>query len=694
MNPVNPNVVFSAHWGRGIYRSRDGGITNTVVGGGLPGSGAGFGRIQIAIAPSDSHLVYASYHQESTGAVFGLYKSTDGGATWTSLPAVPNYLGSQGWYDHALVIHPTVPGTVFAGGVFPYDPSIKGLVRTTNGGTTWFDVTVGVSGDRLHPDLHHLVWDAAGRLWVASDGGVWRTSDNGANWTNCNDGLAITQFYFVGVHPDDDARLLGATQDNGTLQFFGTVDWPEWIAGDGGATLYEQANPAHYYTTYTRLYPIYRWNHPNYDGDATGPWVAAADRTSFIFNPLVEIPGVPGGLLCGTYRVWRTPDRGASWAAISPDLTLGSGVIYALAVADGDPNTIYAGTTDGLIQVTNNGGDTWAPRVNGLTPGRVRRIVIDPADPDHAFSVVELRIGERIFETSDAGENWASVTGDLPGGLLTLCIAVDWRTPKQRLYAGTDLGVFVSRDGGDTWLHADTALPNTVIYDLGLDLANDWLLAATHGRGMWRAHTDVLAPIVAVVSPNGGNSLAIGSSVSLTWSATDDAAVTGVDLELSRAGIGGPWETIATAIANSGTYAWNVTGLATADARLRVRATDNSANAGEDLSDASFAITDGPTAVEPTASTVALTLSPVTPNPTRGHARIDYTLPTGGDARVSVLDVQGREVSVLASGLHSAGPHQRTWDGTAAGARAAPGLYFVRLTLAGETRIQRVAIVR
>lgn len=694
LNPVNPNVVLSAHWGVGVYRSVDGGATQTLVAGGLPSTGTGFGRIQLAYAPSDSHIVYASYANDATGGLFGLYKSTNGGATWAPLAGVPNYLGTQGWYDHTLIVNPINPLIVFAGGVFPYDSSTRGLVRTSNGGSSWTNVMAGANGETLHPDVHHLAYDAAGRLWCSNDGGVWRSADNGANWTNLNSNLAITQFYFVGVHPYDPTRLLGGTQDNGTLQYFGTPDWPEWVAGDGGVTLYEQSDPAHFYTTYTRLNPIYRWNYPNYDGDATGPWVAAADRTSFIFNPIVEIPDVPGGLLCGTYRVWRTIDRGVTWNPISNDLSLGSGVIYALAVAPGDMNTVYAGTSDGFLQVTTDGGAHWTPRADGLTAGRVRRILIDPADALHAFCVIERRTDDRVFETHDAGDHWLDVSGDLPQGLITLCLTVDWRTPKPRLYVGTDLGVFVSRNGGDNWLHADTALPNTVIYDLGIDYVNDWLVAATHGRGMWRAHTDVVAPDVAVVSPNGGNSLVIGSYVNLDWTASDDLNVSAIDLELSRTGLDGPWETIAAGIPNTGSYAWIATGPATADARIRVRATDNSANVAEDLSDDSFAISDGPTAVEPVAAPIALSLARIVPNPTRGAARIDYTLPTGGTARVSVLDVQGREVQVLARGVHTSGAHQVWWNGTASGRPAAPGLYFVRLDARGASRIQRVVVTR
>lgn len=717
VNPVNNDVVLSAHWGIGIFKSPDGGVSQMQLTTGLPVAGSGFGRIHLAIAPADTGVVYASFHDEASGGLFGLYRSDDGGATWAQIPDVPNYLGTQGWYDHTIIVDPDDPDIVFAGGVFPYDLATNGIVRSIDGGASWTDVMAGANGQTVHPDVHHLAWDAAGRLWVGCDGGVWRSSDLGANWTNCNADLEITQFYFVGVHPTDDGRLLGGTQDNGTLQYFGAIGWPQWIGGDGGATLYEQGDPSHYYSTYVRLNPVYRWLNFGYDGDATGPWVAAADRASFIFSPLIEDPNVPGGLLAGTYRVWRSDNRGTLWSAISGDLTDGTGVLYSLAIADGDPDKIYAGTTDSRVQVTSNGGASWDLRVSGLGSGRVRRIVLNPLDSDEAYCVQERRTLERVFHTTDAGQNWTGVSGDLPSGVLTLCLAVDWRPAVPRLYAGTDRGVFVSRDGGATWLHADTDLPGTAVYDLVLDLANDWLVAATHGRGMWRATTDVTAPSVSVLAPNGGETEIVGSSTSLDWTASDDATVESVDVELSRNGLAGPWEPIATGVPNSGSVPWIVTAPVTTTALLRVTAHDNSANAGEDLSDAEWTIAAEPTAVPPSDARVAnFNLAPVAPNPTSGAARIAWVVPVSADVRVSLMDTQGRELVTFAKGRYQPGSYVVTWDGRVGGAPAPAGLYFVRLwsaagaefgrrrhpeaaearaTIAGGvSRVQRVAVMR
>jgi photosystem II stability/assembly factor-like uncharacterized protein len=695
-DPSNGDVVYSAHWGKGIYKSVDRGVTNLALTTGLPAAGSGFGRIQIAIAPSNPLLLYASYHSEATQGLYGFYKTVDGGLTWTQIPGVPNYLGSQGWYDHTIIVNPTDANLVFAGGVYPYGGPTgtpKGVVRSLDGGLTWLDVTAGTNGQTLHPDQHILAYDAAGRLWVGNDGGVWYSADHGTTWVNCNTDLEITQFYFVGVHPSDQDRLLGGTQDNGTLQYSGTVGWPQWEAGDGGATLYDQDDPGYYYTSYVRLNPTSRWLNFGYDANVTGPWASSGDRASFIFSPLIEDPNFLSGLLAGTYRVWRSTNRGTSWTAISGDLTSGGGVLYALAVAESDANTIYAGSTDAHISVTTNGGASWNLRDTGQLT-RVRRIALDPLDPSHAYCVQEGRNAGRVFSTTDAGLGWSDITTDLPAGALALCLAVDWRASAARLYLGTDRGVYVSHNGGASWLAADTGLPNTVVYDLAVDETNDWILAATHGRGMWRAFTDLTPPLVTVVFPNGGETLNIGADANLQWSATDGVVVASVDLELSRNGLAGPWETIATGVANTGSHLWNVTGPATLDALLRVTARDNSTNTALDVSDAVFRIRDPVVAAEPAEPAAAFALGSITPNPTAGTARIEYMVPTGSRVRVALLDIQGREIARIADGQHRAGHHVVVWDGMSRGGPLRAGLYFVRLQAPGVERIQRLVVAR
>jgi len=203
--------------------------------------------------------------------------------------------------------------------------------------------------------------------------------------------------------------------------------------------------------------------------------------------------------------------------------------------------------------------------------------------------------------------------------------------------------------------------------------------------------TDVQGPAVAVTAPNGGEVLNVGSSTSLTWTATDNANVKNVDLDLSRTGTGGPFESIAAGIANTGTFSWNVTGPITTSAFLRVTARDSTSNTGQDLSNAAFAIANGTGVLDGPITEFAL--APVLPNPVHGGTRFLFAMPKDANVHLSVHDVQGRELLVLADGPFPAGRHSVDWT-SSAHTRLGPGLYFVRLTVPGHSFVQRFALVR
>lgn len=202
---------------------------------------------------------------------------------------------------------------------------------------------------------------------------------------------------------------------------------------------------------------------------------------------------------------------------------------------------------------------------------------------------------------------------------------------------------------------------------------------------------DVAAPAVAVTAPNGAELLTVGNGTALTWTASDNAAVTSVDLELSRAGAGGPFEPVASGLANSGTYNWTVTGPVTSNALLRVTARDAAANSAQDLSDVAFSIAD-PAGVDDGPVT-ALALAPVWPNPARGPVRFGFALPQEARVHLGVLDVQGRELLVLADGAYPAGRHSLDWRGASRDALD-PGLYFVRLNVLGRTLVRRFVYMK
>src|SRR6185369_10180867 len=203
--------------------------------------------------------------------------------------------------------------------------------------------------------------------------------------------------------------------------------------------------------------------------------------------------------------------------------------------------------------------------------------------------------------------------------------------------------------------------------------------------------TDIQAPTVAVTAPNGGEVLNVGSSTSLTWTASDNTNVKNVDLDLSRAGAGGPFESIAAGIANTGSFSWNVTSPLTTNAFLRVTARDSTSNSAQDLSNAAFAIAGGAGVLD--GPITEFGLAPVLPNPVRGSTRFVFAMPSEANVHLGIHDVQGRELLVLADGPFPAGRHSVDWT---SGARAhlGPGLYFIRFSVPGRSFVQRFALVR
>jgi len=238
--------------------------------------------------------------------------------------------------------------------------------------------------------------------------------------------------------------------------------------------------------------PIWEWNAGGYVGDITGPWGAANDRASFALGPVVQDQNTANTVLAGTYRVWRTNNLGGSWSALSTDLPGGTDVIRSIAVAPGAPNMIYTGTTNGLVYVTTDAA-TWNLRATGLPSAPINDIWVDPSNAQRAYISTDLVNGAKVWKTVDAGVHWTDVSGDLPASIRGLCLAVDWGTTPARLYVGTDYGIYSSTSGGLTWIKEDAGgIPSLTVYDLEFGPGGT-LVAATHGRGMWRASASLVA---------------------------------------------------------------------------------------------------------------------------------------------------------------------------------------------------------
>jgi len=505
MDPRNPAVLYAAVRGIGVYRSADRGTTWFLA---STGFATAMQRINLALAPSAPDTLYASV-QGSGPDLAGIWRTTDGAATWTQRAATGASCGSQCWYDMAIAVDPANPDVVYFGGV--------GLFKSTDGAGTFAAITGGV-----HVDQHVLAFapSDAGQLFVGNDGGIYRSTDGGGSWTSLNTDLVLTQFYEgIALHPWEPQTVMGGTQDNGTLTSDGTSTWWHVLGGDGGFTAIDHRDPG-------IRYAETQWSvNSGYSGprrsDGGGfvlrtNGIDVSDRALFI-PPLVMDQTDPAVLYFGTYRVYRTTDRAESWTPISPDLTGGSGRVSAIAPAPSDPGVLYVGTSDGRVQSTTDGGATWTLRSLPTSGTRyVQDIAVDPRDPLTAWVVVSGFLTPHVFRTTDGGATFANVSGSLPDSPVN-AVAVD-PTSRAMVVIGTDVGAYLSADSGSTWTPLMSGMPNVAIFDIAYNANTGTLIAATHGRGMFRLQLD--RPLTLAVA--GG--IATDTVLVGTTGARDDSA--------------------------------------------------------------------------------------------------------------------------------------------------------------------------
>ncbi|MDE3166847.1 MAG: hypothetical protein KGN36_13660 [Acidobacteriota bacterium] len=514
----------------GVYRSSDAGLTWRLMSG-APGFAlptTNVGRIELAVAPSAPSTLYAQIQDASDatfGALLGIWKTTDAGATWTKLPAEPAYWGTQLWYDNAIRVSPNDPNQVWSGALQIY--------RSSDGGATWNPLPVtGANGTSIHVDFHALAFTPDGsRLWLANDGGVYSTTGITAgspNWNNHNGTLALTQFYpGMAVDPTNPAILAGGTQDNGSQRRDASGAWSHLTCGDGGYAILDPAFPAIAYAGCQKI-DIRR----NAAVGAT-PWTQAIygidpnDARQFI-APLLLDPSNPKTLYFGTAHVWQSRDAGGRWQAISPDLGAGATTIKTIAVAPGDSATVYA-ASGAKVKATSNALDganaVWSDRSAGLPTRTVTRLAVDAVNPSVVYAVFSgfasaTAVQGYVFSSADGGVTWTNITGNLPTTPVN-DIAVDPDLPRT-IYLATDIGVQLSTDGGATWSTLGNGLPNVVVHSLLFSRSARVLRAGTHGRSAWEIALPLpgasLAPVITSLAPATVNPGGAAFSLAITGS--------------------------------------------------------------------------------------------------------------------------------------------------------------------------------
>ena len=543
MDPSNPNILFAGFWqarrkpwdlvsggpGSGLYVSRDGGDTwKQLEGDGLP-EGI-WGKVGIAVAPSDGRRVYALIEAEKGG----LFRSDDGGETWT-LASADRALRQRAWYYTTVTVNPRNPDDVW----FPQVP----LLRTIDGGKT----IKYIKGPH-HGDYHDAWIDPQNprRIIVANDGGVDISIDGGETWYA--PALPIGQFYHVSADTLVPYRVAGAQQDLGTAQGpsdslsrpgITAADWYTVGGGEAGHVVSDPSDPNIVYAGEYLGY-ISRYDHrtrqarnisafpENESGHGGADYKYRFQWTA----PIATSPHDPKVVYHGANVLFKTTDGGQSWTAISPDLTRddktkeqwaggpitgdNTGVetyctIFAIAESPKQKDLIWVGSDDGLVQVTRDGGKSWKNVTQAMTGfpewGTVSLIEPSPFDAATAYIVVDAhRLDDMrpyLYKTTDYGATWKRLDGKLAQDVYLHAVRED---PKKKglLYLGTERGVMYSPDDGTTWEPLKLGLPTVAVHDLVIK--DDDLVVGTHGRSLW---------ILDDVSPIREGVAALGDAVRL-----------------------------------------------------------------------------------------------------------------------------------------------------------------------------------
>jgi photosystem II stability/assembly factor-like uncharacterized protein len=485
----------------GLFKSTDGGHTWQALTAGLPTNAQHLGRIGLAVAPSDPTRLYADV---DAGPLTGVYRSDDAGESWTRTNSETRVTG-RGQDFAWLRVDPRNPDVVYGVNT--------SLYQSTDGGHTFTAIKGAPGGDD-----YHSIWinPLNPRIMLLGvDQGATITVNGGQTWSSWYN-QPTAQFYHVATDNQFPYWIYGGQQESGSVGIRsrgdnGAITFRDWHPVGVEEYGYVAPDPLHPNLIYGGKVTVFDTNTSG--TQSVGPVVGRGGASSglrFVRTmPLLFSPVDPHILYLGSQFVMKTTDGGYSWKTISPDLSRptyerpanfgtfaprdpehGShrGVVYTIAPSKLVAGTIWAGTDDGLIHLTRDAGAHWADITPpGLTPwSKISLLEASHFDDHTAYAAINrFRLDDlhpSAFRTHDDGKHWQSITGGLPTGAVVNAIREDPTTPHL-LYAGTEIGVFVSFNDGDNWQPLQLNLPVTSIRDLVIH--EDDLVVATHGRSFW-----------------------------------------------------------------------------------------------------------------------------------------------------------------------------------------------------------------
>jgi photosystem II stability/assembly factor-like uncharacterized protein len=562
VNPENSNEIFLVT-GSGVLHSTDAGLTFSNSSTGMTISGGI--RLSIAIAPSEPTRLYVLVARRQSGVTNNLadvYMTTNSGANWTLQKALGESLfAAQGDYNNCIAVSPSDASTLLVGGIDIY--------RSSDAGVNWRNVTnvYAVRNSALsHADQQIIVFDPSNPTTVynGNDGGAYFSVDEGNTWARLSTALPITQFYTVEVDPTRQYRVFGGTQDNNTQGMFGvsavTKSWTKLLDGDGFHVVIDKNDPNVLYaeSQYGNMNRINVTSGAGQVRDIDG----GISTAGYWSTPIAQSP-VDGKLYSGRVKLWVASNPRANpvlWDSLTPG---NNNYMSAVATSPSDAGKIIIGEIDGGIYYTTDAGETWA-RSTGTPTRFVTDLIYDPVDPKRVYATFSGFSTGHVYRSDDNGATFVDISANIPN-IPVNAIEIDPDNPTH-LFAGTDVGMFLSLDGGALWLPFNEAFPLTSVMALKIHKSTRTLFAATHGRSMWKITLDNPQPDPMLIAPMTGSTLFTPDTLDIRWAGLDGP----VRIEISYDG-GVTWVEIATDV--TGTFFGYPVGLVRTSAAV-VRVTE------------------------------------------------------------------------------------------------------------------------
>ena len=512
MDPTNPDRIIASMWERvrrpttshlygpssGMYKTTDGGASWNLIpsSAGLPDPNSqNVGRIGLALSLVDPDIIYALYTDGYD--IISLFKSTDFGNIWTDADPDNELNGGTGgfsWYFGQVRVHPTNPDIVFV-----LDVS---LMRSSNSGTNWLEI------NQTHVDHHALAFNPndPNIAMLGNDGGMNKSTSAGISW-GAHIQLPATQFYEIGLDVNNPLAFYGGTQDNGTnrTQDGGLNNWQHIFGGDGFYVIVDHTNPNIIYaeSQFGNLGKSTNGGN-NFNGATNG--INGNEPTNWD-TPVIMDPNNSSILYYGTNYLYRTTNSAANWVKISPQLTDYSGgrlgTLTTIAVAPSNSEVIYVGTDDSHVWVSSDNGSTWNEISDGLPIRWVTRVAVDPTNESIVyvtFNGLKWKDPQpHVFRSTDKGTTWTDISSNLPDAPVN-AFAVDPIEPST-LYLGNDVGMFVSFNSGQSWWVLGEGLPVLPIGDIEIHPSTHELVAGTYGRSMYKIDLDLISTNIGDSNP-------------------------------------------------------------------------------------------------------------------------------------------------------------------------------------------------